>query len=152
MRYYETLYILNPEFEQERIDNIIKEVDDEVCKFSDVINHRVWNKKRLAYPVEKHKYGFYVILQFESEDPSALIGFENILKLNKSILRFQNVRLDAQPEKVEANEVSSESKKSIEEEPKVENNQETPIETTDVSVENEAAKEVAETVEEETSA
>jgi len=152
MRYYETLYILNPEFEQDRIDNIIKEVDEEVCKFSNVINHRVWNKKRLAYPVEKHKYGFYVILQLESEDSSALIGFENHLKLNKSILRFQNVRLDAQPEKVEPNEVSGESIKSTDEEPEVKNDQEAPIEKSDVSVENEANKEVVKTVEEETSA
>jgi len=48
MRYYETLYILNPEYEQERIDNILKEVEEEASKFSKVINHSVWNKKRLA--------------------------------------------------------------------------------------------------------
>ena len=56
MRYYETLYILNPDYEKERVDNIIKDVDEQVSKFSQVIAHRVWGKKRLAYPIDKHKF------------------------------------------------------------------------------------------------
>jgi small subunit ribosomal protein S6 len=149
MRYYETLYILNPEYEQERIDNILKEVEEEASKFSKVINHSVWNKKRLAYPVDNHKYGFYVLLQFESEDQGSLISFDNYLKLNKFILRYQNVRLDAQPEKIEVDDIMKTSKaKQI-----IENSQEN-IETEKTSDENKNkdAEEATETVEEETSA
>ena len=149
MRYYETLYILNPEYEQERIDNILKEVEEEASKFSKVINHSVWNKKRLAYPVDNHKYGFYVLLQFESEDQGSLISFDNYLKLNKFILRYQNVRLDAQPEKIEVDDIMKTSKaKQI-----IENSQEN-IETEKTSDENKNkdAEEASETVEEETSA
>ena len=149
MRYYETLYILNPEYEQERIDNILKEVEEEASKFSKVINHSVWNKKRLAYPVDNHKYGFYVLLQFESEDQGSLISFDNYLKLNKFILRYQNVRLDAQPEKIEVDDIMKTSKaKQI-----IENSQEN-IETEKTPDENKKkdAEEATETVEEETSA
>ena len=149
MRYYETLYILNPEYEQERIDNILKEVEEEASKFSKVINHSVWNKKRLAYPVDNHKYGFYVLLQFESEDQGSLISFDNYLKLNKFILRYQNVRLDAQPEKIEVDDIMKKSKaKQI-----IENSQEN-IETEKTPDENKNkdAEEATETVEEETSA
>jgi len=149
MRYYETLYILNPEYEQERIDNILKEVEEEASKFSKVINHSVWNKKRLAYPVNNHKYGFYVLLQFESEDQGSLISFDNYLKLNKFILRYQSVRLDAQPEKIEVDDIMKTSKaKQI-----IENSQEN-IETEKTSDENKNkdAEEATETVEEETSA
>jgi small subunit ribosomal protein S6 len=149
MRYYETLYILNPEYEQERIDNILKEVEEEASKFSKVINHSVWNKKRLAYPVDNHKYGFYVLLQFESEDQGSLISFDNYLKLNKFILRYQSVRLDAQPEKIEVDDIMKTSKaKQI-----IENSQEN-IETEKTSDENKNkdAEEATETVEEETSA
>ncbi len=149
MRYYETLYILNPEYEQERIDNILKEVEEEASKFSKVINHSVWNKKRLAYPVDNHKYGYYVLLQFESEDQGSLISFDNYLKLNKFILRYQNVRLDAQPEKIEVDDIMKTSKaKQI-----IENSQEN-IETEKTSDENKNkdAEEATETVEEETSA
>jgi small subunit ribosomal protein S6 len=149
MRYYETLYILNPEYEQERIDNILKEVEEEASKFSKVINHSVWNKKRLAYPVDNHRYGFYVLLQFESEDQGSLISFDNYLKLNKFILRYQNVRLDAQPEKIEVDDIMKTSKaKQI-----IENSQEN-IETEKTPDENKNkdAEEATETVEEETSA
>ena len=149
MRYYETLYILNPEYEQERIDNILKEVEEEASKFSKVINHSVWNKKRLAYPVDNHRYGFYVLLQFESEDQGSLISFDNYLKLNKFILRYQSVRLDAQPEKIEVDDIMKTSKaKQI-----IENSQEN-IETEKTSDENKNkdAEEATETVEEETSA
>jgi small subunit ribosomal protein S6 len=149
MRYYETLYILNPEYEQERIDNILKEVEEEASKFSKVINHSVWNKKRLAYPVDNHKYGFYVLLQFESEDQGSLISFDNYLKLNKFILRYQSVRLDAQPEKIEVDDIMKTSKaKQI-----IENSQEN-IETEKTPDENKNkdAEEATKTVEEETSA
>lgn len=149
MRYYETLYILNPEYEQERIDNILKEVEEEASKFSKVINHSVWNKKRLAYPVDNHKYGYYVLLQFESEDQGSLISFDNYLKLNKFILRYQSVRLDAQPEKIEVDDIMKTSKaKQI-----IENSQEN-IETEKTPDENKNkdAEEATETVEEETSA
>ena len=149
MRYYETLYILNPEYEQERIDNILKEVEEEASKFSKVINHSVWNKKRLAYPVDNHKYGFYVLLQFESEDQGSLISFDNYLKLNKFILRYQSVRLDAQPEKIEVDDIMKTSNaKQI-----IENSQEN-IETEKTPDENKNkdAEEATETVEEETSA
>jgi len=149
MRYYETLYILNPEYEQERIDNILKEVEEEASKFSKVINHSVWNKKRLAYPVDNHRYGFYVLLQFESEDQGSLISFDNYLKLNKFILRYQSVRLDAQPEKIEVDDIMKTSKaKQI-----IENSQEN-IETEKTPDENKNkdAEEATKTVEEETSA
>ena len=149
MRYYETLYILNPEYEQERIDNILKEVEEEASKFSKVINHSVWNKKRLAYPVDNHKYGYYVLLQFESEDQGSLISFDNYLKLNKFILRYQSVRLDAQPEKIEVDDIMKTSKaKQI-----IENSQEN-IETEKTPDENKNkdAEEATKTVEEETSA
>jgi len=98
MRYYETLYILNPNFEQEKIDGIVKEVDEQINKISQVINHRLWGKKRLAYTIEQHKYGSYMLLQFETEDVKGLVAFDNFMKLNKSILRFQTVRLDSKPD------------------------------------------------------
>ncbi len=98
MRYYETLYILNPNFEQEKNDNIVKEVGEQINKSSQVINHRLWGKKRLAYPIEKHKYGTYMLLQFETEEMKGLDDFDSFMKLNKSVLRFQTVRVSEKPE------------------------------------------------------
>jgi len=152
MRYYETLYILNPNFEQEKVDSTIKEIDEHVVKFSQVINHRVLSKKRLAYPIDQHKYGIYIILQFETETTDALKGFDNFLKLNNSVLRYQNVRLDSKPEKFEV-ELLDESADLIEEISRGEEMQEI-IEKTSKAPQEEKkdAEEPSETVEEETSA
>jgi small subunit ribosomal protein S6 len=153
MRYYETLYIVNPDFEQERIDNIINDVDEQIGKFGQVITHRGWGKKRLAYPIDQHKYGTYILLQFETENMNALDGFDNFMKLNNSVLRYQNVRLGAKPEEIES-DLLDESTKPLEEEPQVKDMQEIIKEVPKTPVEEkfEDTDEASETVEEETSA
>ena len=81
-----------------------------------IINHYVWNKKRLAYMIQKYKYGTFVILQFETEKYGFFIEFEKFLELDKSILRHQLVRLDTKPD---VHEDKSEDL-NVDEQPKVE--------------------------------
>ena len=102
MRYYELLYIVNPNLEDDKVNNIIDEIGNEINKSKvSIINHYLWGKKRLAYPIKNNKYGIYILLQFSAEKFDFLIEFERFLILNKSIIRHQLVRLDEEPEKVE---------------------------------------------------
>ena len=99
MRYYELLYIINPNFEQDRLNKVMEKVSTELNgKKVSIINHYVWSKKRLAYMIQKYKYGTFVILQFETDKYDFFIEFEKFLELEKSILRHQLVRLDTKPE------------------------------------------------------
>ena len=99
MRYYESLYIVNPNYEQERLDEVIKAVADKSIELGfSIINHRVWGKKRLAYSIEKHKYGSFILLQFETESITNLADFERFMILQKTILRNQTVTLSVKPE------------------------------------------------------
>tara|TARA_B100000929_G_scaffold138630_1_gene109848 strand:- start:55 stop:555 length:501 start_codon:yes stop_codon:yes gene_type:complete len=97
MKYFETLYIVNPNFEQSRLDTIIKDVEKNVGKFSNVIGHNIWGKKRLAYKIDNQKYGTFVLLNFETEEGSGIAGFESYMKLNISVLRAQTIRLKSRP-------------------------------------------------------
>ena len=98
MRYYESLYIINPNYEQSRIDEVMKMVSDKCKDYKfDIINHKVWGKKRLAYSIQKHKYGSFILLHFESEMIDKLIEFDRFMFLNKDILRNQTVVLDQKP-------------------------------------------------------
>ena len=97
MKYFETLYIVNPNFEQSRLDTIIKDVEKNVGKFSKVISQNIWGKKRLAYKIDNQKYGTFVLLNFETEEGSGIAGFESYMKLNTSILRAQTIRLKSRP-------------------------------------------------------
>ena len=45
-----------------------------------------------------HKYGAYIIFQFETESVSNLSEFERFMVLNKSVIRNQTVALSAKPE------------------------------------------------------
>ena len=102
MRYYELLYIVNPNLEDDKVSNIIDEIGNEINKYKvSIINHNLWGKKRLAYPIKNNKYGTYILLQFSAEKFDFLIEFERVLILNKSVIRHQLVRLDEEPTKVE---------------------------------------------------
>jgi small subunit ribosomal protein S6 len=99
MRYYETLYIVNPNFEQDRLDKVMQDVTRAVQKGTvNILKHWVWGKKRLAYPIQKHKYGTYVLLQFEAEQVDFLKEFDQFMKLEKAVLRHQTIRLEKRPE------------------------------------------------------
>ena len=108
MRYYESLYIVNPNYEQSRLDEIIKTVSDKITEYGfKTINHFVWGKKRLAYNIQQHKYGTYVLLHFETEESMNLDQFERFMVLQKTILRNQTVLLDDKPKKQSEKSTSS---------------------------------------------
>ena len=129
MRYYETLYIVNPGFEEERLNKVIETINEEFDKNKvKVINHYVWGKKRLAYPIQKHKYGIYIMIHFESVERQFLMNLGMFLKLNTSVMRHQTVRLDKQPDVVEPHEIMVENE--MPESDKTINEQEVSIEET----------------------
>ena len=114
MRYYETLYIANPNYEQDRLVQLMESVANELKgnKVS-IINHYIWSKKRLAYLIQKYKYGTFIILHFEAEKFDFLKDFDTYLKLDKSILRHQTILLDKKPDKYDGKteEISKDKKK-----------------------------------------
>ena len=106
MRYYETMYIVNSSLEEGQLNKIIETLNEEFEKNKvKVINHYVWGKKRLAYPIQDHKYGNYIIIHFESEEQNFLLNFGMFLKLNESVMRYQTVRLNKQPDVLELRDV-----------------------------------------------
>ena len=113
MRYYESLYIVNPNYEQSKIDQAMKTVSDKVSEYGfNVINHFVWGKKRLAYNIQEHKYGSYVLMHFETNSVENLERFERFMVLEKSIVRNQTVLLDEKPEKKSEKERPAEEEKT----------------------------------------
>ena len=90
MRFYETLYIVNPNFESDKLTKCQKEIEAELEKTkSKIINHRIWSKKRLAYPIDKQKYGTYILLQFEGGNLGRMVDFDTWMKLNNQVLKIE---------------------------------------------------------------
>jgi len=112
MRYYEILYIINPNFEKDKINSTIVEVTRKLEETkSKIINHYIWGKKRLSYPINNQKYGTYVLLQFEDGDRIKMDDFDTWMKLENLIMRHITIKLDNRPEVIEE---SNENDKKLE--------------------------------------
>ena len=105
MNYYEILYIVNPNFERKKIDDAMKEIEDRLKKTkSNIINHVIWGKKKLAYPIQNHKYGTYIMAHYNGGDKNGLDEFNSWLKLSDLVIRHMIVRLDSEPDIIEKTE------------------------------------------------
>ena len=69
MKYYEILYIIHPILEEGRLKDAIKNVEKYLEKntTNKILYTDYWGKKKLAYPIEKQKYGNYVLIQFSGD-------------------------------------------------------------------------------------
>jgi len=94
MRRYETIYIGNPNLD----DEALKEV---VAKFSDLIKKQKgfiikideWGKRKMAYEVKRFDKGHYVLLDFCGL-PEMVMELERNLKLDDRILKYSTVKID----------------------------------------------------------
>ena len=68
MNYYETLYIVHPALDAGRLKDIIMGVEDSLKKMGgDPLAVELWGKRKLAYFIDKQKYGTYVLVQYNGE-------------------------------------------------------------------------------------
>ena len=116
MRYYEILYIVNPNFERKKIDETMKEIDNRLTETkSKIINHIIWGKKKLAYPMQGHKYGTYILVHYQGGNKDKLDEFDSWLKLSDLVIRHMIVRIEKEPDVLEKvdNESSIKEKEDL---------------------------------------
>jgi len=88
MRTYELTFIIDaqlaPEKQEETISKFL-----ELLKSNDVeiVNMEKWGKKKLAYSIDDHQYGHYLMTQFKTE-PDIIPVIERYLKLSPNIFRY----------------------------------------------------------------
>ncbi len=94
MRYYEVIYIANPNLEDESLSRLVGVTKEFLKKRnSDLLYEEVMGKKHLAYPVEKQRYGTYVLLQFKSNG-AGNVQLNRDFELNDDILAHMIVTVD----------------------------------------------------------
>ena len=94
MKYYETLYIVHPALDSGRIKEIVTSINKTLEKNAGTVaSLDVWGKKKLAYEIDKQKYGTYVLLQFKG-DGSGNSTFNMELEHNPNILAYLTVSID----------------------------------------------------------
>jgi len=105
---YESAVLINAALDDQQIDLILSRIKDLITNNGGQIREiDNWGRKRLAYPVEKSKIGYYAIFRFDA--PSDIVAkLERIYTLDEQILRFVTLKLSSDAlEQLEKNKTLS---------------------------------------------
>jgi small subunit ribosomal protein S6 len=93
-RIYETVYVLNPEMSDEEVDaNVQNTVSLLETHGASIIRTERGGKRRLAYPIEKQRYGYYNLIHYHGTN-AALSEMERMFRLSDRVLRYLTVRFE----------------------------------------------------------
>jgi small subunit ribosomal protein S6 len=104
MRYYETLYIINPDLADDEYRDVVAKMNTLVEKEKGVIAKvEEWGKRTLAYKVKKFDKGSYVLLQYCGES-GIVEQLKREMSLDDRVLKYQTIKLSdrADPEALKA--------------------------------------------------
>ena len=94
MNYYETLYIVHPSLESGRLKDIIMDVEGSLKKLGGApLAIELWGKRKLAYFIDKQKYGTYVLVQYNGEGKCTR-DFAVELEHNPNILAYLTTNIN----------------------------------------------------------
>ena len=92
--YYETMYILRPDIPEEEVDSHLKKYSEILEKSeTEVLDSQMRGKRRLAYPIAKHKEGIYVQLSHKGNGQQVAI-LEKAMRLSEDVIRYLTVKQD----------------------------------------------------------
>jgi small subunit ribosomal protein S6 len=94
-RDYELALIINPEVSEEETRAVLDRVEQIVATYGgQIVRVNQWGRRRLAYPIERHRDGFYVFIDMILT-PETVIELERTLKVSETVLRHMTKRRDS---------------------------------------------------------
>ena len=94
MNNYETVFILNPVLSDVQIKETVKKYEDLiVSKGAKMIAKEDWGLKKLAYPIQNKKSGFYHLFEY-TIDGSHINALEVEFRRDERFMRYLTVKLD----------------------------------------------------------
>ena len=110
--YYETMYILRPDIPEEEVDSHLKKYSEILEKSgTEVLDSQMRGKRRLAYPIAKHKEGIYVQLSHKGNGQQ-VATLERAMRLSEDVIRYLTVKQDGPLPTPKPASKEDESKKS----------------------------------------
>ena len=90
--YYETMYILRPDIAEDEVNNHINKYNKllEVLG-GKILDSQMRGKRRLAYPIAKHREGIYVQLSHQG-DGQHIFKIEKAMRLSEDVIRYLTVK------------------------------------------------------------
>ncbi|MCH7642272.1 MAG: 30S ribosomal protein S6 [Chloroflexi bacterium] len=94
LRYYELMWILGSDTDEEGIDQSIEAVDGRIENHGGtVLRTAAWGRRSLAYPINHHAEGIYNVVQFDMEPEEAVV-FEKEIVADQAIIRHLHFRIE----------------------------------------------------------
>lgn len=91
-REYETIYILRADVDAEAAERVQARVADALEReHGKLVKVEAWGRRRLAYPVSKHRKGVYVYLKYVGGG-GLVAEVERNLKLQDAVVKFMTVQ------------------------------------------------------------
>jgi small subunit ribosomal protein S6 len=122
-RDYDLGVIFSPEVTEEETRSILDRIEQIVADHGgQVVRVNQWGRRRLAYPIERHRDGLYVFIDLILT-PETVAEIERMLKVSEILLRYMFVRRDpkaAQKEREEREARAAAAAAAPAEEPVVE--------------------------------
>ena len=117
--YYETMYILRPDIPEEEVDSHLKKYSDMLEQAgTEVLDSQMRGKRRLAYPIAKHKEGIYVQLSHKGNGQQVAL-IEKAMRLSEDVIRYLTVKQEGPlptPKSTSKEDEAEKSEKGKEEE------------------------------------
>ncbi len=89
---YEILLMLDPELPDERQNEILARMREQIERDGSWGSHEPWGRRRLAYEIDHKTDGVYHLVTFTTE-PETLAEVSRVLKITDGVMRHMAVRL-----------------------------------------------------------
>jgi len=90
MRRYESIVIFKPNMSEEEIAAETKRLEQVLAQHGAQGTHvEDWGKRDMAYEINKHSRGVYVVFSYATENHELVSDFTQLLRLSEKVLKFQ---------------------------------------------------------------
>lgn len=111
MRIYEELFILRPDAVEEEIDAYIEQIKSLITSSKGTVDKvEKWGVRKLAYRVEKRTEGFYILVQFSTENSALVREVERRMRVTDAVMKWITVRIDEALKKLDKRKVQREKR------------------------------------------
>jgi len=94
MRRYELMLVIRPDVADDKSQALVDRTTRQIVSAGgQIVKVAPWGRRRLAYPIDRHREGSYQIILFEAPPP-AILELEHTLLITEEVLRHLVTRVE----------------------------------------------------------
>jgi small subunit ribosomal protein S6 len=94
MRRYELMLVIRPDVADDKSQALVDRTTRQIVTAGgQIVKVAPWGRRRLAYPIDRHREGSYQIILFEAP-PGAITELEHTLLITEEVLRHLVTRVE----------------------------------------------------------